>query len=196
MDSYVMGLPSAREMVRWAFAETTKVGEVSPVFDLTGKYAIAVLKGITKKGQQELEAIKARIEPSVKSMKKVDMLADNMKKLAASTKDLAQLAAQMNTKIDTAMVTLSGYGRTSVSREPELVGKLFWLKKGELQGPLVGNYSAYFVVISDVIEAPAKEDFTYERIQAQQNFSQRATGSIYSALEKSAKISDNRLRFY
>jgi peptidyl-prolyl cis-trans isomerase D len=196
MDSYVMGLPSAREMVRWAFAEKTKVGEVSPVFDLTGKYGIAVLKGITPKGQQQLEAIKARIEPSVKSLKKVEMLAENMKKMAATTKDIAVLAGQMNTKIDTAMVTLGGFNRSSVGREPELVGQLFWMKKGELQGPLTGNYSAYFVVITEVNEPPAKEDFSYEKMQSQQNFSQRAAGALYTALEKSAKITDNRLRFY
>jgi peptidyl-prolyl cis-trans isomerase D len=196
MDSYVMGLSSAREMVRWAFAESTKVGEVSPVFDLSGKYAIAVLKGITPKGQQSMESVKARIEPSVKNMKKVDLLVEKMKQLSTTTKDIATLAGQLNAKIDTTMITLAGYGRSNIGRENELVGKLFSMKKGELQGPLTGNFSAYFVVITDMIEAPAKEDFSYEKNQMEQSFSQRAAGSIYSALEKSAKITDNRLRFY
>jgi peptidyl-prolyl cis-trans isomerase D len=196
MDSYVSGLSSAREMVRWAFAESTKIGEVSPVFDLSGKYGIAVLKGITKKGLQSLEAVKARVEPSVKNMKKIDMVGEKLKQAMANTKDIASLAAKLNTKIDTSMITLSGFGRSNLGREMEIVGQLFSTKKGELQGPLIGNYGAYVVYISDVIEAPAKEDFTSEKLQSEQNFNQRAAGGIYSALEKSAKIDDNRLRFY
>ena len=196
MDSYVSGLSSAREMVRWAFAENTKVGEVSPVFDLGGKYAIAILKGTIKKGLQPLETIKARIEPSVKNVKKIEMVAEKMKQASASTKDIASLAGKLNAKTDTSMVTLSGFSRSNIGREMEIVGQLFSMKKGELQGPLTGNYGAYFVLINDIIEAPAKEDFTYEKMQQEQNFNQQATGGIYSALEKSAKITDNRLRFY
>ncbi len=196
MDSYVSGLQSAREMVRWAFAETTKIGEVSPVFDLSGKYGIAILKGITKKGLQPLEAVKLRVEPSVKNMKKIDMACEKIKQAMASAKDIASLAAKLNVKVDTAMVTLSGYSRSNIGREMEIVGKLFSLKKGEVQGPLTGNYGAYAVYISEVIEAPAKDNFIAEKMQQEQNFNQRAAGALYSALEKSAKISDNRLRFY
>ncbi len=196
MDSYIMGLPSAREMVRWAFAEKTKVGEVSPVFDVTGKYAVAVLKSIQNKGQQPLEAIKQRIEPSVKNMKKIDMVSDQIKNMMNNTKDITALAARLNGKLDTSMVTFSGFNRSNIGREGELVGKLFTKKKGELVGPLTGNYGAYVVYIEDVIDAPLKEDFTYERMQQQQSFSQQVTGMLYPALEKTAKITDNRVKFY
>ncbi|MCX6304199.1 MAG: SurA N-terminal domain-containing protein [Bacteroidetes bacterium] len=196
MDNYVMGLQSAREMVRWAFAENTKVGEVSPVFDLSGKYGIAILKNISEKGQQQLSDIKTRIEPSVKNMKKLEILADKMTKELAGTKDFVALSAKLGTKLDTAMVTFSGMGRSSISKEPELVGKLFTSKKGDVLGPLTGNYGVYVVCISDVVEAPAKEDFTFEKMQQMQNFNQRVTGNMYTALEKTAKIVDNRLKFY
>ena len=196
MDSYVSGLPSAREMVRWSFAENTKVGEVSPVFDLSGKYAIAVLKGITKKGAQPLEAIKSRIEPSVRNMKKIDMAAEKLKQAMSGTNDIAGVAARLNAKIDTSMISMSGYSQSNVGREMEVVGKLFTMKKNELQGPLVGNFGAYCVYITDVMEAPAKDNFTMEKMQQEQSFGQRAIGGIYPALEKTSKISDNRLRFY
>ncbi len=196
MDNYVMGLPSAREMVRWAYAENTKVGEVSPVFDLSGKYGVAILKNIAPKGQQELKDIKARVEPSVKNMKKIDLLAEKMKKELASSKDISALAFKLNAKLDTSMITFTGFSRSNIGRESEIVGQLFTFKKGELVGPLTGNSGAYLVVISDVMEAPAKDDFSYERMQQMQNFNQRVTGNMYSALEKTAKITDNRLKFY
>jgi peptidyl-prolyl cis-trans isomerase D len=196
MDGYMMGLPSAREIVRWAYAENTKVNEVSPVFDLSGKYAIAILKSIAEKGQQPLEAVKARIEPSVKAMKKLDIVAEKLSKVTGSNKDISAIAAQFNTKIDTAMVTFSGFGRSNIGRELEIVGKLFNAKKGEFLGPLTGNYGVYCVRIDDIVEPPAKDDFMAERMQQMQNFSSRVANGAYTALEKKAKITDNRLLFY
>jgi peptidyl-prolyl cis-trans isomerase D len=196
MDNYVMGLQSAREMVRWAFAENTKVGEVSPVFDLTGKYGIAVLKNISEKGQQDIKNLKPRIEPSVRNMKKIDILAEKMNKAIAGNKDFAALAISLNAKIDTAMVTFSGFNRSNIGRESEIVGKLFTSKKGDLLGPLTGNYGAYLALITDIVEVPAKEDYTAEKMQQIQNFNQRVTGNMYTALQKTAKITDNRVKFY
>ncbi len=196
MDSYVMGLPSAREMVRWAYAEKTKVGEVSPVFDVTGKYAVAVLKSIQNKGQQPLEAVKKRIEPSVKNMKKIEKVSDQIKNMMNNTKDITALAARLNGKLDTTMLTFGGFNQSNLGREGELVGQLFTKKKGELVGPLTGNFGAYVVYVEDVIDAPLKEDFTYERMQQQQSFTQQVTSMLYPAIEKTANITDNRLRFY
>jgi peptidyl-prolyl cis-trans isomerase D len=196
MDNSLTGLPSAREIVRWGYAEKTKVGEVSPVFDISGKYVIAILKSTSEKGQQPLEAIKQRVEPSVKNMKKIDLMAEKMKQVLTSTKDISALASRMGAKLDTVILTFSGFNRSNLGRESELVGQLFTAKKGELKGPLTGNFASYFCFINDVTEAPAKDDFRYEFTQQQQNFNQRVTGNMYPALEKTAKITDNRLMFY
>lgn len=196
MDNYVMGLANAREMVRWAYAESTKIGEVSPVFDLTGQYAVAILKTISEKGDQPLENIKARIEPSVKNMKKVELMAEKMKQALATTQDITALAEKLSARVDTNAITFAGYGRSNIGREQELVGQLFNMEKNKLQGPLQGNFGAFFVYIMDVSEPPAKEDFSFELMQQQQSFSQRVSGTLYPSLEKIAKIVDNRMMFY
>lgn len=196
MDNMITGLPTGREVVRWAFAEKTKVGEISPVFDVNGKYVIALLKSSSEKGQQPLETIKTRIEPSVKNMKKIELTSEKMKQAAASVKDIAGLASNLGAKLDTVVLTFSGFNRSNIGREGEIVGQVFNTKKGELLGPLTGNYGAYFCIINEVTEAPAKEDFTSEYMQQLQNFNQRVTNGMYQALEKTAKITDNRLLFY
>lgn len=196
MDNYLMGLPSAREVVRWAFSEATKVGEVSPVFDLTGKYAVAVVKSASQKGQQPMEDMKTRIEPSVRNMKKMDMLAADMTKAIAASKDINVLAGQLGIKVDTTVLTFSGFNRSAIGRENEIIGNLFNTPKGKLLGPLTGNFGVYFIQVDDVNETPAKEDFTYEAMQDKQQFEQRVSSFMYPALEKSAKITDSRVRFY
>jgi len=196
MDNSLMGLQSAREIVRWAYAEATKVGEVSPVFDIQGKYVIAILKGASQKGLQPLESVKPRIEMAVKNAKKTEMLAERMKKEMANTKDLYVLAARFNTKVDTSVFSFEGFNRSAFAREGKLLGTLFTLKKGELLGPLTGDYSTFALIIDQINEAPGKEDFTYEWSQMQQNFEGLMNNGLYAAIEKSAKIVDNRMRFY
>jgi len=196
MDNYLMGLPSAREMVRWAFAETTKAGEVSPVFDVQGKYAIAILKRISQKGLQPLESLKDRLEPSVKNYKRVELLAENMKKEAGKLPDINALAAKFNTKVDTTVFAFAGVNRSQLGREGTLIGKVFTLKKGELVGPLTGNFAAFYLVVDEINEPAPKEDFTFEKNQLLQSFQGRVTSNLYTTLQKTAKIVDNRIRFY
>ena len=60
-DNSLMGMQNAREVVRWAFSENTKNGDISPVFDLQGKYLVGILKNATPKGNVPLELVKSRI---------------------------------------------------------------------------------------------------------------------------------------
>jgi len=183
-------------VVRWAFAETTKAGEVSPVFDLTGKYAVAVVKSATKKGEQPLADVKARIEPSVRNMKKIDMLAADMSKAITKSQDINMLAGQLGIKVDTTILNFIGFNRSAIGRENEVIGQLFASPTGKTMGPVIGNYGVYFIIIDEVSEPPAKEDFAYELMQKRQQFEQRVTNNLYPNLEKTAKITDNRVKFY
>ncbi|MEI7983425.1 MAG: hypothetical protein WCI71_17375, partial [Bacteroidota bacterium] len=99
-------------------------------------------------------------------------------------------------KVDTTVLTFAGFSRSAIGREMELVGQIFSYKKGQSEGPLTGNYGAYYLTVDEVNEAPAKEDFTFEKSQLLQSFSQRVTTSLFKAIEKTAKITDNRIRFY
>ncbi|MEI6454882.1 MAG: peptidylprolyl isomerase [bacterium] len=196
MDNYLMGLANAREMVRWAYAETTKPGEVSPVFDVQGKYAVAVLKRISEKGLQPLENIKDRIEPSVKNYKRVEMLSEQMKKEGSGVNDINALGAKFNTKVDTLIFAFIGNNRSALAREGGLMGSIFTYKKGEIVGPLTGNYGAFYLIVDEVTEPAAKEDFTLEMNRTSQAFQGRVMNSLYGALQKTATIVDNRIRFY
>lgn len=196
MDNFVMGLQSARELVRWAFAETTKVGEVSPVFDISGKYVVAVLKDAMEKGIMSLDKIKGRIEPSVKNEGKVKLLTEKMAKAFLSTKNLYDLANYVKSKVDTTTLTFAGYSRTVLARENEIVGELFTLKKGTVNGPLEGKFGSYFVLIDDIVEPPPREDFSYEKRMLLNSFESRVANRAFDALKKTAVTKDDRLRFY
>ena len=196
MDNSLPGLTSAREVVRWIYSENAKIGDVSPVFDLSGKYVVAVLKNTTEKGQLPLDKIKDKIEPNVKNFKKIELLSERMGKAFESAKDLNALAQKFNSKVDTAEIKFTGYGRTAIANEGEIVGTLFTFKKDQVAGPLTGNYGAYFVKLIEVTEPAPKEDFTVEKMQMKNSFESRVSNSAYQAIEKVVKIQDNRAKFF
>ncbi|MCX6250152.1 MAG: SurA N-terminal domain-containing protein [Bacteroidetes bacterium] len=196
MDNNINGLTNVREVVRWAYAEKTQVGEVSPVFDLGGKYVVVVLKNILPKGTLALEKVKDRLTPAVKNEVKVKLLTDKMAKSFMVTKDVYSLATQFRSKVDTARITFGGYGTSAISREAEILGQLFNMNKGVVHGPLEGRFGAYFVLIDEVIPAPPKQDYSVERNQMMTNFVSRVSSAAFDALKKAASISDNRLKFY
>ena len=195
-DNSIMGMPNAREVVRWAFSENTKIGDISPVFDLQGKYMVAILKNATPKGVVPLDLIKSRLEPSVKGFKKVEIAAGKLSKVMAGTKDLYAIAKQVKAKVDTGVITLIGMGRSAISRDPDVIGMLFTSPASRLLGPLSGRYGVYAAIIDGFNDAPKKDDFSAELQQEKLNFEQRAATAIYPALQKTAKITDSRLRFY
>jgi peptidyl-prolyl cis-trans isomerase D len=196
MDNYLNGLSSAREVVRWAYAENTKIGDISPVFDLTGKYVVAVLTGTSDKGYIPLDKVKERIAQGVRNEKKASMLFDRLNQSIKTIKNLDQLAMQFQTKIDTAKLTFGGFNNSLIGREPEIIGQLFTYKTGELIGPLKGKFGAYMAIIDNISSVPEKQDFTGERMQQESGFANRASGMIYEAIKKAGKIKDNRRNFF
>ncbi|MBE0648064.1 MAG: SurA N-terminal domain-containing protein [Bacteroidales bacterium] len=196
MDNTVQGLKSARNMVRWAFADPTEIGEVSPVFDLQGVYVVALLKDRSPAGVQPLDKLKERIEPSVKNMKKIELMAGQITEAMKRTADLNEFASTFNAKVDTATVTFTGMNRSTIARENDVLGQLFSLPSGQLQGPFQGNFGVYVVVVDNVVEAPSKEDFTYEQRMDFQGWNNRVSNSLFDALKKQATIEDHREMFY
>jgi len=195
-DNTLLGMQNAREVVRWAFSENSKVGDISPVFDLQGKYLVAILKTATPKGDVPLDVVKSKIEASVKGFKKVEIAGEKLSKAMSGSKDLYALGSQLKTKVDTSVVTLSGMNRSAIARDPEVIGMLFSVEKSKLTGPLQGRYGVYAVIVDGVNEAPMIEDFSADLQLQKSNFEQRAATAIYPALQKTAKITDSRLRFY
>ncbi len=196
MDNFIQGLTSAREIVRWAYAENTKIGEISPVFDMTGKYVVALLTGITDKGFMPLDKMKDKIKQGVMNEKKLALLTDRIRKSMTTTKDLYTLANEYGTKIDTAVLAFSGFGNSAIGRDGDVSGLLFTLKKGTIEGPFTGKYNVYVAVIDNINEPPKQEDYTAIKNQLLSGFASRVTNSLFEAIKKTATIKDSRAKFF
>ncbi len=197
MSNTIAGLESPREIVRWAYEDETKKGDISKVFDLQGMYVIAALKEIREKGIPTLEQVKTDIEPLVKREKKAETIIKKINGFKTAGIGIDALAAKVSATVDTLdFITFSSYSLPGYGPEPNFMGTLFTLKKGQMSEPIKGNSAVFVVYVDEFTEAPVIKDYTATRTQLSSTFKQRVTYDVYTALEKNAKIKDNRRIFY
>ncbi|MCC7465170.1 MAG: peptidylprolyl isomerase, partial [Saprospiraceae bacterium] len=190
-----------REVIRWAFEENNKVGNISKeVFafgDPNGgyfdsKYLVVGLKSIIPKGKPTVASLKATQEADlrIKNLKKGAMIISKTQ----NPSDLSAIAAQWNNgRID----TLKSVNFLSTNNEPRVAGTVFALETGKMSAPIIGNLGVVYVIpITDVLEQPLPADMTLFRRQMS---SQAITGmrtSLMKSLQRGYDVQDNRHRFW
>lgn len=185
------GIENAREVIRWAYYDGIKVGEVSPVFDVGDKYIIAVLTAFREEGTIPLDQIRAQIETFVRNEKKAEVIKE---KLQAVDGDLYQMASAVNASVDsTGNITFSSRNIPGFGSEYKVIGTIFALEPGTLSEPVAGN-GAVFVIALDNLNKPAESsDLSLYKNQLANAFRSRVSGTaVFDALREKAAITDNR----
>lgn len=196
MANRIAGVENPRQLVRWAYSEKVKIGDVSPVFEDGKNYIVAALKDTYEKGYSPVEKVKEQIRPLVLSRKKSDYLVEKIK--SNSTSDIYRLAQILNEKVDTATnLSFTARNIPGFGREYEVIGEVFSMEAGKVSAPIKGS-NAVFVVLVDKINTPAEtSNFTSNIAQLKSAFSSKvSSNAVFKALEKKSEIVDNRLLFY
>jgi peptidyl-prolyl cis-trans isomerase D len=192
LDESIPGLGNQRAIVRWAFEEDTKIGDVKRFNLQNGGYAVVMLTSKTKKGLMSTENASVTAIPEIRKEKKAAIIKANI-----SGTTLEEIAASQNQSVQTALAinmknpTLSGAGR-----EPKVIGTAFGLKEGQISKPIKGNNGVYVIQVTKI--TPADGLSNYQSI-ANRIGSTKATAvntELYNALKKAANIEDNRATFY
>lgn len=191
----------AREMVRWAFNEKTKLGDVSPelfVFrDQTGgyfdsKYVVAALRTIVPEGEASLATLKSLQEAEVKvrNIAKGKFIADKIK----DNQDFSAIAAQWNARMDT--VRNVSFLQTQAG-EPRIQGTLFSMTTGQISKPIIGTSGVYLISpVTDRTQVQTPSDLTMFRRQVSSTAVVNVRSNLMKSLVKNAELKDNRARFF
>lgn len=196
MANRIAGVENPRQIVRWAYSEKVKPGDVSPVFEDGKSYIVAVLKDVFEKGFSPVEKVKEQIRPLVVSRKKADYLIEKIK--SSNTTDIYKLAQILREKVDTATnLAFTARNIPGFGREYEVIGEVFTMQPGQVSAPIKGS-NAVFVVLVDKVNTPGENsNFTSNIAQLKSGFSSRvSSNSVFKALEKKSEIIDNRILFY
>lgn len=196
MGNTIPGIDYPREIVRWTYYEGIKTGEVSPVFDVGGSYVVAVLTNIREKGLVPIEQMKDNIKTFVLNEKKASMIKEKINSSGSS--DIYQIARDFNTKVDTNLtLTFSSRNIPGFGSEFQVIGEIFSMNEGEQSEPIQGNGGVFVVKLDRFYEPPQVANYNVYRDQMITAFRSRMNANpMFSALQKKAKIEDNRLLFF
>lgn len=190
-DFTVYGLGPSRDIIKWMY--NAKVEEVSPVFQMNGKYVVAKLTGIKKKGSMQLDSnLRSNIQPMVVNQKKADILA----KKYESKKSLSEIASAASTQV-VAMDSFRGNNSftASIGYAPKVVGYSFYegLKVNTLSEPIKGQSGVYFISVK-ARYGTSEQDSTFitrERQMMQMEAKNAISSQITELLKAKANIKYN-----
>jgi len=190
MDEYIGQAGAQRQVVRWAFEEDTKVGDVKRFEVANVGNIIVKLKKINKKGLLALDEARAMLEPKLKNQKKAKMLIAK-----AKGNSLQAIASANSATVQTATdVTLMSPMLPAAGNEPKVVGAAFGTAVNKMSAPIEGNTGVFVVMPKAVAKAPAMKDHAdyIAKIKGQTaGYSNR----VIPALKADADIEDNRFEF-
>lgn len=193
--NYITGISNPRQIVRWAFDENTKVGDMSSIFDLDDMYVVAVLTKAVEEGDAPYQDIADRYEYVIKKEKKGAMLAEQAKAYGTDYQKMIDNLKGEKTTVDN--VTFEGRGFGNFGVEDKVIGTVIGMKEGEVSEPIIGGNGLYVVKV--VKETPAATTTDYSNIQREQRSkfnNQILNNAVYSALKDMTKIEDNSILFY
>ncbi|MFD1094166.1 peptidylprolyl isomerase [Salegentibacter chungangensis] len=191
LDENIPGVGAQRRVVQWAFEEDAKVGDIKR-FETPNGYIVAQLTAKKDAGLMSAEDASSVVIPILTKQKKAEIIKEKI-----SGNSLEEIAQNNNTSVKTAdAVNLNSPTLAGAGSEPEVVGAVFGLEKGQMSKPVAGEKGVYVVEVVNKNEAPAME--TYKGFADQETMRRRraAAARAYQALKSKAEIEDNRAKFY
>jgi len=191
MDESFGAVGNQRQIVKWAYTDGTKVGDVKRFEIVNVGHVIAKLSKINEKGLMSVEDAKPMLENIIKNQKKAEKIIAKMK--GASLEAIA--TANKTTVQQAADVTIENPTVGAIGVEQKVVGAAFGLAAGKTSAPIEGNVGVFVVRTKAVVKAPKLPKYTDYVTKLKGNAAQ-APGRVIGALKSDAEIEDNRLEFY
>lgn len=188
------GIENARQITRWAFDEKTSVDDVSTIFELDNMFVVAVLTKKLEKGIPTLDEIKETIEPQVRNQKKGEYLLAQFKQ---EGNDLSRVASRYNVdRTNQPDLTFDTRFLQNFGQENKFVGHAFGTQPGQ-NTAIAGTNAAFVLKVNNITKAEAPTNLDQVRMEQRMGFeSVVRNNGAFRALEKKARIVDNRLLYY
>lgn len=196
MSDYIPGLNNARQIIRWAFNESTEINRVSEVFDLDNTFVVAVVVNRTGEGIPPLnESMKTRINSFVTNEVKGNYL---KKEMESMNNDFDQIVTRLKgVKDEMSPLMFSSRNIKGYGTENEIIGTVFGNTSGQQFGPVIGKGAVFVVKVVNITGAEAQSSYVQSISSLEGAFKSRVDQDLpYRALEEISEIDDNRMFFY
>ena len=194
LEENMPGLFNQRQIVRWAFDDDTKVGDIKR-FSLTagGGYAVVQLTAVNQKGLATEDEVGFQVRRKILQDKKAALIKkqfqdiDSLETLAENEDLTLETASAINQKNP----TLVGAGN-----EPYVVGAAFAMEEGAVSELIQGELGLYKVKLLKKNTAETLDDYQQYSKEYLRDASFALLENVFLALESYADIDDNRSLYY
>ena len=194
LEENMPGLFNQRQIVRWAFDDDTKVGDIKR-FSLTagGGYAVVQLTAANQKGLATVDEVGFQVRRKIIQDKKAALIKkqfqdiDSLETLAENEDLTLETASAINQKNP----TLVGAGN-----EPYVVGAAFVMEEGAVSELIQGELGLYKVKLLKKNIAETLDDYQQYSKEYLRDASFTLLENVFLALESYADIDDNRSLYY
>jgi peptidyl-prolyl cis-trans isomerase D len=195
-DQDINGLEDSREIIKWAYSAES--GEISDVFEIRSEncFVVAKLSEIREKGTAPFEQVRSQIEPIVKMKKKASIINEKVENAMASTNDLATIAKNLNTRIDTAKnISFNSFSIPRLGIEPKVISTATCMTT-DISKPIEGNNAIYIVKTVNKTEAKTTDNYAMQQKQLSSVLKSRVGYEMLKAIQSASDIEDNRTIFF
>ena len=194
MQETVPGQTEGRQIIIWAFNPDREEGDLE-LFDMGSSYIVTTLSQVKEEAYASLENVKESITPAVKNLKKADIIIEKIN-ASANKESLTKLAAELNTSVDTAVLTFETNNIPGFGPEPEVIGKAMSLETNGISDPIKGKLAVFVLKAVDTRPSPEKSDYNILEKQLANRFKSNVNFRLYRAIQEETDIEDNRHLFY
>lgn len=146
-DFMLPGLGSARDLIQWAYG--AKIGDVSTVIQLKGKYVVAKVTGVQNKG---LAKITPDNRNSIEGLVRRDKMLKKVKDKYKDMTSLDQIASAAGGQVRSAdSFTAASAFIGELGYEPKVAGYAFYegFKKGMISPAMLGQGGVFYLSLKD-----------------------------------------------
>jgi len=191
LDEAIPGLGSQRSIVRWAYEDGVKVGDIKR-FNIPGGYAVLQLTAINEEGLMSTEKASITALPAIRKEKKAELI-----KARISGATLEDIAASESQTVQTALaVTMKTPTVSGAGNEPKVVGTAFGLGEGTVSKPIQGNTGVFVLQATKITLGAGLPNYQAAANRIGTAKATTVNTALLEALKKAAKIEDNRATFY
>jgi peptidyl-prolyl cis-trans isomerase D len=195
LDAMVMGLGSSRELIKWVYqAEPGDISEQP--FQVEDKFVVPMLTRVYEEGTMSVEKARPLVESILRNQQKAKQITAKIGN-AATIEAAATNTAQQVLKSDSVMFSATFV--PNVGQEPKVIGASFnKSNQSKVSAPIPGNGGVFVVKVDNISAVPGAADIEQQKASLMQNMSRGAADPrmISEILKKTAKIKDNRYKFF
>lgn len=187
-DRQVQGVPSSRELARWAY--NAELGDKSSIMEFGDNFVVASLTTITDKGIAPFDDVKSDVMAMAIAQKKGEMLAAKVN--GATSVD--ELASKLGLSvIEGTDINFNTFIVPEIGFDPAFAGGVCGIVKGKIK-PIIGSQAVYAVQITSDNLSPIDPKMEKQKLAAEGE--QSAFMSVYQTLIDKSEIVDQRYKFY